>query len=285
MSIGGLGSGLDNLFQENVQESLVTKTVRISDLEPNRDQPRKTFTEETLSSLAESIAKHGVLEPILVRPSGSHYQIIAGERRWRAAQLAGLDEVPVVIRDMSDKDAMAVSLVENLHRDDLNPMEEAHGYAQLMNDFGMTQDEIALLVGKSRSAISNALRLLNLPQDISEMVQEGDLGAGHARALLGIEDPDVQLDMAKKAADEKMTVRQVERAAAKEKKGDPMSFTERGDSYYREVAMSLQEHFGRKVFVDGNRTKGRLIIEFYGRQDLQDFLDQYMEDSLRKYED
>lgn len=285
MSIGGLGSGLDNLFQENVQESLVTKTVRISDLEPNRDQPRKTFTEETLSSLAESIAKHGVLEPILVRPSGSHYQIIAGERRWRAAQLAGLDEVPVVIRDMSDKDAMAVSLVENLHRDDLNPMEEAHGYAQLMNDFGMTQDEIALQVGKSRSAISNALRLLNLPQDISEMVQEGDLGAGHARALLGIEDPDVQLDMAKKAADEKMTVRQVERAAAKEKKGDPMSFTERGDSYYREVAMSLQEHFGRKVFVDGSRAKGRLIIEFYGRQDLQDFLDQYMEDSLRKYED
>lgn len=188
MTIGGLGSGLDFLYDENAADVQVKKTLRVSELEPNRDQPRKQFSDEAIQTLADSIQQYGMIQPILVRPLGLNYQIVAGERRWRAARMLGMDEVPVVIRELTDEETMAIALIENLQREDLNPVEEANAYAQLMDMFQLTQEEVAKRVGKSRSAVANSLRLLKLPQKVKKLVEDGDLSAGHARALLGISD-------------------------------------------------------------------------------------------------
>lgn len=268
MTIGGLGSGLDFLYDENTADVQVKKTLRLSELEPNRDQPRKQFSEEAIQTLADSIQQYGMIQPILVRPLGLNYQIVAGERRWRAARMLGLDEVPVVIRDLSDEETMAIALIENLQRENLNPMEEAGGYAQLMEKCGMTQEEVAKHVGKSRSAIANSLRLLKLPEQVKTLVQDGSLSAGHARALLGISDEKLLAETAAKAVDGKLTVRAVEKIASGEAKQAEPALRHREDSFYTEIEISLESRLGRRVSVTRGKNKGTLNLEFYDKDDL-----------------
>lgn len=271
---GGLGKGLDAIFAENTTESgSGAVELKISELEPNREQPRREFDEKAMAELADSIAQHGLLQPLLVRPLfGGGYQIVAGERRWRAARMAGLSEVPAVVREMSDHEVMELALIENLQREDLTPLEEANGYQTLLDKYGMTQDEVAKTVGKSRPAVANALRLLHLPEAIREMVERGELSAGHARTLLAFPDEASMLEAAKKAVEQGISVRELERMAKKaaeaQKEGEKPRPTRR-IPYFDEVELSLHEHLGRKVRVAGNKTKGTLQIEFYGEEDLQ----------------
>lgn len=271
MAKKGLGSGLDTLFMDNTNDIQVKKTLRTSEIEPNRDQPRKVFSDEAIAALADSIREYGVLQPILVRPLGTGmYQIVAGERRWRAARMLGLDEVPVNIKELSDLEAMQIAIVENLQRENLNPLEEASGYSELIEKFGMTQEKVAKLVGRSRSAVANAVRLLTLPESVQKMVESGNLSAGHARALLAFDDEELLIATAQKAAGGGLTVRQVEKIAQKsteETPEKPASDT-KIDNYFKEMEISLNETLGRKVKVDYGKNKGALILEFYDKDDL-----------------
>lgn len=271
MAKKGLGSGLDTLFMDNTNDIQVKKTLRTSEIEPNRNQPRKVFSDEAIAALADSIREYGVLQPILVRPLGTGmYQIVAGERRWRAARMLGLDEVPVNIKELSDLEAMQIAIVENLQRENLNPLEEASGYSELIEKFGMTQEKVAKLVGRSRSAVANAVRLLTLPESVQKMVESGDLSAGHARALLAFDDEELLISTAQKAASGGLTVRQVEKIAQKsteETPEKPASDT-KIDNYFKEMEISLNETLGRKVKVDYGKNKGALILEFYDKDDL-----------------
>ncbi|WP_028517562.1 ParB/RepB/Spo0J family partition protein [Ruminococcus flavefaciens] len=273
MAKGGLGAGLDTLFSDNTNDIQVKKTLRTSEIEPNRDQPRKAFSDEAITALADSIREHGMLQPILVRPiSTGGYQIVAGERRWRAARMAGLDEVPVNIRELSDLETMQIAIIENLQRENLNPVEEAAGYNELIEKFGMTQEKVAKMVGRSRSAVANAVRLLALPERVLKMLENGEISAGHARALLGFEDEEMLVATALKAADGGLTVRQVEKAAQKSAEHAEESANERSnkkiDNYFKEMELSLNERLGRKVKVDYGKNKGALILEFYDKNDL-----------------
>lgn len=283
MAIGGLGSGLDLLLDENVTETQTKKTLRVSQIEPNRNQPRKQFSEEAVTALAESIREHGMLQPILVRPFiDGQYQIIAGERRWRAARMIGLDEVPVIIKDISDLEAMQMALIENLQREDLNPIEEARGYKRLADEFNMRQEDIAKTVGKSRSSISNMLRILSLPEEICEMIEKNEISVGHAKALLSIDDDEIKIEAAKRAADGVFTVRHIEKLAQSlnetdededeyaEEKTKPVKII---DSYFKEVEISLNERLGRKVKVNFSKNKGTLVLEFYNKDDLASLAD------------
>ena len=272
MAKRGLGSGFDSLFTDNSSDVQIKKTLRIAEIEPNRDQPRKTFSDEAITALAESIREHGMLQPILVRPLDTGgYQIVAGERRWRAARMLGLDEVPVNIRELSDTETMQIAIIENLQRENLNPVEEASGYNELIEKYDMTQDAVAKLIGKSRSAVANSVRLLSLPPRVLKMLEEGKLSAGHAKALLGFDDEEMLIAIANRAADGGMTVRQVERLAQKsaeakevsEKKSDSKI-----DNYFVEMEISLNERLGRRVKVDYGKNKGALILEFYDKEDL-----------------
>lgn len=269
---GGLGKGLDAIFAENTEEAGGAVTVKLNEIEPNRDQPRKEFDDEALSELADSIAQHGVLQPLLVRPifTGG-YQIVAGERRWRAARMAGVTELPVVIRDLDDAQVMQLALIENLQREDLSPLEEAMGYQSLMEQYDFTQEEISKTVGKSRPAVANALRLLSLPEEIRDMIETGELSAGHGRALLAFSGEEAMLEAAKKAVKEELTVRQLEKMAQESKKeGSPAP--KQMNHYYEEVRLALGEHLGRKVKVSGTKKKGEIRIEFYGEDDLKALL-------------
>lgn len=274
MAIGGLGNGLDSLFNDNLSDVQVKKTLRTSEIEPNRDQPRKNFSDETIAALADSIREHGMLQPILVRPIESGgYQIVAGERRWRAARMLGLDEVPVNIKELSDLETMQIAIIENLQRENLNPVEEALGYNELIEKYGMTQEKVAKMVGRSRSAVANAIRLLSLPERVLNMLENGDISAGHARALLGFENEEILVATAIKASDGGLTVRQVEKAAQKSaekdsKKDSKNDSDSRIDNYFVEVELSLKEKLGRKVKVDYGKNKGALILEFYDKDDL-----------------
>lgn len=267
MTIGGLGSGLDFLYDDNATDVQVKKTLRLSELEPNKDQPRKEFSEEAIASLAASIQQYGMLQPILVRPLGLNYQIVAGERRWRAARMLGLDEVPVIIRELTDEETAAIALIENLQREDLNPIEEASGYAMLMERFHMTQEEVAKRVGRSRSAVANALRLLKLPLDIKFMVIDGDLSAGHARALLGIRNEELMQETAVKAAQGKLTVRAIEKIASRQEEPEDFSVPKM-DTFFTEMELSLENRLGRRVTVSYSKNKGTLSLEFYDKDDL-----------------
>lgn len=273
MAIGGLGSGLDFLFDENTAEVPVKRTLRLSEIEPNREQPRKTFNEEAIAALADSIRQYGMLQPILVRPYGMTYQIIAGERRWRAANLLGLEEVPVIIKEFSDKETMQIALIENLVREDLTPLEEATGFRDLMEQFGMTQEAVSKSIGRSRSAVANALRLLQLPESLQELLESGKITAGHARALLAISDPALQLETAKRCAEDGMTVRAVEKLAAdlmekEEKEEKPAKKRKTTDQYYKEMELELTDRLQRKVSVTYGKKKGTLMLEFYNKEDL-----------------
>lgn len=275
---GGLGRGLDALFADNsVEENSSASAVKLSlnEIEPNKDQPRKTFDEKALSELADSIAQHGVIQPLLVRPmpDGS-YQLVAGERRWRAARRAGLSEVPVVIREMSDSEMMELALIENLQREDLNPIEEAEGLQQLIHTYGLTQETAAARVGRSRPAIANALRLLSLPTPILELTRDGEISAGHARALLSLNDEEKMVEIADQILKKEISVREVERlakAAAKEKK-QPENHPLRRDTFYDEVELALTNSLGRRIKVNLNKkeNRGTIEIEFFDQNDLTD---------------
>ena len=267
----GLGKGLDALLLENsVSEELSSSTLPINEITPNKEQPRKTFDEAALNELADSISQHGVLQPLLVRPlAGGGYQLVAGERRWRASRIAGLKEVPVIIKELSDTEAMQLAIIENLQREDLNPIEEAEGLQALIDKCGFNQEEAAASVGKSRPAITNALRLLKLPPEVRDMTREGTISAGHARALLAFDNDALILEVADRIVSHKLTVRDVEKMAQKPKTQRAKT-AKRRDSFYDEVELSLSETLGRKVKVINGRSKGTLEIEFYSLEDLKD---------------
>ncbi|NLJ30309.1 MAG: ParB/RepB/Spo0J family partition protein [Clostridiales bacterium] len=272
---GGLGKGLDAIFAENDTDRNASVTLKIGEIEPNRAQPRKDFNDESLAELADSIRQHGVLQPLLVRPVfGGGYQIVAGERRWRAARMAGVTEVPAVIREMNDSEVMELALIENLQREDLTPLEEAQGYQSLIEQYGFTQEEVAKTVGKSRPAVTNALRLLGLPKEILDLVGSGRLSAGHARTLLSFPTEESMKRAAKLAVEQGISVRELERLAKKEtEKTKPKTGKEKSKiRYYGEVELALNEHLGRKVHVSGSKKRGVLQIEFYGEQDLADLV-------------
>lgn len=272
----GLGKGLDAIFAENGTEesNRSAEKLKLSDLEPNRGQPRKDFDDETLAELADSISQHGILQPLLVRPIfGGGYQIVAGERRWRAARMAGLITVPAIIRELDDEQVMEIALIENLQREDLSPLEEAMGYQSLMDSYDMTQEEVAKIVGKSRSAVANVLRLLKLPEEVQSLIRSGQVSAGHGRALLSFLEDAEKIAVAKRVIEEDLSVREVERLAQKAnevpKKKDVKP---RGIPYFNEVELSLHDYLGRKVRVNGDEKKGTLQIEFYGQEDLSELI-------------
>lgn len=268
-SKGGLGIGLGALFEDNKTESDSGQMLRVSEIEPNRGQPRKNFDDETISALADSIKEHGILQPILVRPYGSGYQIVAGERRWRAARMLGMSEVPVQIKELSDLEAMQLALIENLQRENLNPVEEAKGYSELVESYGMTQEEVAKTVGRSRSSVANAMRLLALPEKIQEMLENGDISTGHGKALLAFDDEEKMLDAARKAADGKLNVRSLEKMASEDDTKKPSKKDNSHiDSYFKEMEIGLHNALGRKVKVEYGKNKGALILEFYDKEDL-----------------
>ncbi|EWM53109.1 ParB/RepB/Spo0J family partition protein [Ruminococcus flavefaciens] len=273
MAKGGLGAGLDTLLSDNNFDVQVKKTLRTAEIEPNRDQPRKAFSDEAITALADSIREHGMLQPIVVRPIDTGgYQIVAGERRWRAARMLGLDEVPVNIRELTDLETMQIAIIENLQRENLNPVEEAAGYNELIEKFGMTQEKVAKMVGRSRSAVANSVRLLSLPDRVLKMLENGDISAGHARALLGFENEEMLIATALRAADGGLTVRQVEKAAQKsaehQEEATVNASNKKIDNYFKEMELSLNERLGRKVKVDYGKNKGALILEFYDKNDL-----------------
>ena len=270
--IGGLGRGLDALFAQNtLEDGVSTVTLPLDEIFPNREQPRKQFDEDALADLSASIAQHGVLQPLLVRPmpDGS-YQLVAGERRWRASRMAGLTEVPVVIRDMSEQESAELALIENLQREDLNPMEEAIGYRTLMETYGMTQEQTAQVVNKSRPAVANALRLLQLPEAVADLVAGGKLAAGHARTVLAFEGEEAQIAAATAAVDKGLSVRELEKMA-KAAKAKPRTSAQPKvrDSFYDEVALSLREALGRQVKVTVSPKGGTLQVEFFDAEDLR----------------
>lgn len=271
-SKGGLGTGLSALFEDNKTNTDSGQTLRISEIEPNREQPRKKFDDESISALAESIKQHGILQPLLVRPYGSGYQIVAGERRWRAARMLGLSEVPVQIKDLSDLEAMQLALIENLQRENLNPVEEAKGYSELVESFGMTQEDVAKTVGRSRSSVANAMRLLALPEEVLEMLENGELTVGHGKALLAFDDKEKMIEAAKKAAQGLLNVRSLEKMASDKSKKTVVT-NERIDSYFKEMEIGLHNALGRKVKVEYGKNKGALILEFYDKEDLSALAD------------
>lgn len=262
----GLGMGLDALFDDNFSEAQAKQTLRLTDIEPNKEQPRHDFDEAAIANLADSIRTYGLLQPILVTPiQNGGYKIVAGERRWRACRMLGLNEVPVLIKELSDEQTAQIALIENLQREDLNPLEEAMGYEALMKKYGMTQEAVGKTVGKPRSSIANALRLLNMAEEIREMVRCGDISVGHAKALFSVEDEEMRLQLAKKAAKGELTVRAIERIAAK---ADKTTESAPQDSYYTEMELALAEKLGRRVKIKVSASKGMLELEFYDKDDL-----------------
>ena len=278
----GLGKGLGALlgdFMEEPAETSAYQQLPIYKVEPNPDQPRRDFDEEELQALADSITEHGIIQPLTVRQMDSgYYQIIAGERRWRAARLAGLSDVPAVIIEADDKKAMELALIENLQRQDLNPVEEALGYQSLIEEYGMTQEEAAKRVGKSRPAVANALRLLGLCPEVLEKLRKGELTAGHARAVLTLKSEKKQMEAAQKIAALGLSVRQAEllcRNMSKEPKPEPKEVP-LAVNYVAECEKSLSKHLGRGVKIINGKRKGRFELEFYGQEDLQVLLDALM---------
>ncbi len=272
----GLGALIPQLEEEDLQN---TQEIPVVDIEPNPYQPRRHFDPESLAELAASIKEHGVLQPLLVRRKGSGYQLIAGERRWRAAQQAGLRTVPVVVKELDDRTIMEIALVENLQREDLNPIEEAEAYQRLITEFNLTQEEVAKAVGKSRSAVANTLRLLNLPEAVQKLVTNGQLTMGHARALLSLEQPEQQLYLSEKIIKEHLTVRETEELVRQallsgvsretstgEKKRQPVR--QRLDPNLQAIVEDMTRLFGTKVRIKSSGERGKIEIEFYSQEEL-----------------
>lgn len=295
-SKGGLGRGISNLINvddenEKKEDNVVVKEVvkevvkavkvpsetkvKLSLIEPNKDQPRKAFDEDALIELSESIKQYGVLQPLLVQKKDNYYEIIAGERRWRAAKLAGVKEVPVVIKDYSSQEVMEIALIENIQREDLNPIEEAKAYQRLIKDYRLKQDEVAEKVSKSRAAITNSLRLLKLDERVQDMVMEGKISSGHARTIISIEDKDKQYMIAQKIFDEKLSVREVEKLMktldAPEKKEKKLP---ENDFVYRDLEQKLKNIMGTQVIIKNkSNNKGKIEIDYYSQAELERIYD------------
>lgn len=275
---GGLGKGLGAIFMENDSEDKNdVVTLKIGDIEPNKEQPRKDFNEEALSQLAESIMQYGVIQPILVKPLfGGGYQIVAGERRYRAARIAGLTEIPAVIRELSENEVMEIALIENLQREDLSDIEEAEAYKSLMDKCNYSQEQVSKIVGRSRSAIANSLRLLSLPNEIKQLLNEGMLSAGHARALLSLEDKDKMIEASKSVIQKDLSVRGTEalcksmQKKKKERKIPEVVVTK--PSFFKEVELALSEYLGTKVKVEKGKDEnsGTLSVDFYSYDELRE---------------
>ena len=290
----GLGKGLDSLIPTNVMmESEVkhatvstassaeegkdgTLMVKLSKVEPNREQPRKNFDEDSLQELAESLKQFGMLQPILVQNRGDYYEIIAGERRWRAAKIAGLKEVPVIVRELTDQEIVEISLIENIQREDLNPIEEAQAYKRLLTEFHLKQDEVAERVSKSRTAVTNSMRLLKLCDEVQKMVVDDMISTGHARALINIEDPEEQYLIAQKIFDEKLSVREVEKLVKDLHKPPkpPKEENKTLQAIYQEISERLKQSLSTKVSVSAKQNgAGKIEIEFYNHEDLERLLE------------
>lgn len=290
----GLGKGLDSLIPTNVMmESEVkhatvstassaeegkdsTLMVKLSKVEPNREQPRKNFDEDSLQELAESLKQFGMLQPILVQNRGDYYEIIAGERRWRAAKIAGLKEVPVIVRELTDQEIVEISLIENIQREDLNPIEEAQAYKRLLTEFHLKQDEVAERVSKSRTAVTNSMRLLKLCDEVQKMVVDDMISTGHARALISIEDPEEQYLIAQKIFDEKLSVREVEKLVKDLHKPPkpPKEENRTLQAIYQEISERLKQSLSTKVSVSAKQNgAGKIEIEFYNHEDLERLLE------------
>jgi len=278
MAKRGLGRGLDALFPSLENEIALDERegkefiheIKISDIDPSMDQPRKSFKEESIMELAQSIKQYGVVQPIIVKPNGKRYSLIAGERRWRAARMAGLTKIPAVVKELDGKEAIEIALIENLQREDLNPIEEAMGIRTLIEEYGLTQEMVAERIGKSRPAITNALRLLSLPQKIQEYLIEGRLTSGHGRALLGIQNEEVQMEVAELIIKNDLSVRETERAIQrlndkdKEKKGKNQK-----PGYIIDIEEKLEESLGTRVVISPGKKKGKIEIEYYSNEDLE----------------
>ncbi len=290
----GLGKGLDSLIPTNVmmesevkhatvstassaeEEKDGTLMVKLSKVEPNREQPRKNFDEDSLQELAESLKQFGMLQPILVQNRGDYYEIIAGERRWRAAKIAGLKEVPVIVRELTDQEIVEISLIENIQREDLNPIEEAQAYKRLLTEFHLKQDEVAERVSKSRTAVTNSMRLLKLCDEVQKMVVDDMISTGHARALISIEDPEEQYLIAQKIFDEKLSVREVEKLVKDLHKPPkpPKEENKTLQALYQEISERLKQSLSTKVSVSAKQNgAGKIEIEFYNHEDLERLLE------------
>ena len=290
----GLGKGLDSLITDKVGKNTTVKVkteekeatdsimLNINKVEPNRDQPRKNFDEDALLELAESIKQFGILQPLLVQKKDDYYQIVAGERRWRAAKMAGIKEVPVIIKQLSDQEIMEISLIENIQRENLNPIEEALAYKSLLNEFNLKQDEVAERVSKSRTAVTNSMRLLKLNEKVQQMVIDEMLTTGHARALLGIDDQEKQFLVAQKIFDEKLSVRDTEKLVKKlqkekkEKKDGSDQKDEKLEAIYRDLEEQIKQIFGTKVYIkQKNEKEGKVEIEYYSQDELDRIVDMF----------
>jgi ParB-like partition proteins len=264
----GLGKGLGALIDTVDTDELGIKQLKLNDIEPNSGQPRKHFNDEKLEQLADSIRQHGIVQPLIVKKEDNTYKIVAGERRWRAARIAGLDTVPVIIKDLSSKQVMEIALIENLQREDLNPIEEAEAYERLISDFGMTQEDISVTVGRSRPAIANSIRLLTLQEKLRSLVINGDITSGHARALLSIEDKALQIKAAEDIINKGMNVRETEklvkRIISKREEKSPKKL----DEEYLAIEEKFREIFGTKVKLIKNNKSGKILIEYYSVEEL-----------------
>lgn len=282
----GLGKGLGALIPEeegaveqnaSKKYSVEANMISINLIKPNEGQPRKTFDEEKILQLSESIKEHGIIQPILLKKDGENYSIIAGERRWRAAKAAGLKEVPVIVMDIDEKSVLEVSLIENIQRQDLNPIEEAWAFRKLIDDFSFTQEELGKRIGKSRTALANTMRLLNLDPRVQEYLIDGVISEGHGRAILAVEDKDLQNRLAQKVIDDGLTVREIEKLIAdiaKDKNNDekPVKKAE-ANPYISEIKNRLEEKFDTKVLISNRNNKGKIEIEYYSNDDLQRIMD------------
>lgn len=272
----GLGKGLDALFgpapeEEQLQENDTLKNLKITEVEPNRDQPRKRFDQEALEELAESIKEYGLIQPIVVTQKDGYYSIIAGERRWRASKKAGLEEIPVIVRENDEKKNREIALIENIQREDLNPIEKARGIKLLMDQYNLTQAQVAEVIGKGRSTITNTLRILNLDPRVIDLALQGKLTEGHCKALLGFENPDKQYDMAIYMIQSGDSVREAEKKT-KSRKTMPKK-NEKYEPIYRDIESSFQSFFGTKVKLNAGQRKGKIIIEYASNDDLERILD------------
>ena len=272
----GLGKGLDALFgsvpeEEQVKGNEIVKNLKISEIEPNRDQPRKNFDQESLEELAESIKEFGLIQPIVVCKKDDYYSIVAGERRWRACKIAGIEEIPVLVRDDDEKKNQEIALIENIQREDLNPIEKASGIKNLIDRFGLRQEDVAKRLGKSRSAIANTVRLLNLEPRVLEFAREGKLTEGHCRALLGISDPEKQYKTAVKMIERGATVREAENSA--HRNTETKEEIERNQILYKDIENRFQSFFGTKVRLSAGKRRGKIIIEYANNDDLERILE------------
>ncbi len=271
----GLGKGLDALFgptpiEEQAQENDVLQNLKITDVEPNRNQPRKAFDQEALEELSNSIKEYGLIQPIVVSKEDDYYQIIAGERRWRASKLAGLTEIPAIIRESDARKNAEIALIENIQREDLNPYEKAVGIKNLMQDYNLRQEDVAKKLGKSRSAIANSVRILNLEPRVLEFAKEGKLSEGHCKSLLSITDPERQYKTAVQMIERNATVRQLEKAV---KVKVPTEIQEKNHILYRDIENTFQGFFGTKVRLDAGKRRGKIVIEYSSNDDLERILD------------